>query len=466
MTSPDVYQTIDPTSEKVLHTFPLACNEDVLQALDAAHECYQNVWRNMSFAQRGEVVSKAATLLEEQSEKHAQLITMETGKLIDQARWEISVCVDILGHYAAHAEEFLAPVERECGGALVVSEPLGVILAIEPWNFPYYQLARVAGPQLMAGNVVVAKSAPSTPQCGLGFADLFAQAGAPAGVYTNLLCSVDQVGMLIDDFRVRGVTLTGSERAGAAVAERAGRQLKKVVLELGGSDPFLVLEDAAMDTAIEAAVQGRMLCMGQACAAAKRFIVVGEQRAREFADGLVARLQRFAPGEPTLSQTSLGPIASARALELLLAQIDEAQKHGGRVVAGGKRIPRPGFYLEPTVIANITPENPLFQQETFGPIFSLYTAHSEDHAVQIANATQFGLGATVYCADDGHAEQIARRLECGMVFVNSGVSTTSELPFGGVKNSGFGRELGGQLGIIEFVNRKVIRTPGKAQANI
>ncbi|KAH7371328.1 Aldehyde/histidinol dehydrogenase [Cadophora sp. MPI-SDFR-AT-0126] len=318
----------------------------------------------------------------------------------------------------------------------------------------------------MAGNVILLKPAPSAPQCTLALAEVFAQAGAPTGPYTNILASVDQVGTLIDDFRVRGVTLTGSERAGAAVAERAGKNLKKVVLELGGSDPVLILNDASIEDTIGSAILGRLLCMGQACAAAKRFIVVGKEPAAAFANGLVAQLKVFSPGEPTDSQTTLGPIVSQRSLDLLLAQIDRATKHGGRVIAGGKRIPRAGFYLEPTIITDITAENPLFQEETVGPIFSLYTVESDEDAIKLANATQFGLGATVYTADDSRTQEIARKLDCGMVFINSGVWTSAELPFGGVKNSGFGRELGGELGIIEFVNKKLIRTPSKAKAKI
>jgi succinate-semialdehyde dehydrogenase/glutarate-semialdehyde dehydrogenase len=463
MASSSEYQTTDPATEEVLKSFPSASDEDVLSALKTAQRCYDEVWRKSSFKQRADVVSNAAALLKENAEKHAQLITSEMGKLIDQARWEIGVCVDILMHYADNAEKYLEPKELEAGGAVIVTEPIGPILAIEPWNFPYYQLARVAAPQIMAGNVLLVKPAPTTPQCGLAFAELFAQAGAPEGLYTNILCSIDQVGTLIDDFRIRGVTLTGSERAGAAVAERAGKNLKKVVLELGGSDPVLILKDASLNDAIASSVQGRLLCMGQACAAAKRFIVVGKDRGDEFGKGLINSLNAFSPGEPTDSKTTLGPIASQRSLNLLLGQIDEAQKHGGRILAGGKRIPRAGFYMEPTVITDITPENPLFQQETFGPIFSLYTVESDEEGIQLANATQFGLGAAVWSADEEHAHDIARQLDCGMVFVNSGVMTSGELPFGGTKNSGFGRELGGEAGITEFVNKKLIRTPSRAR---
>ena len=463
MAAPLEYQTTNPATGEVSKNFSSASDADVQGALTNAQQCYDEVWRRSSFSQRRAVVSKAAALLQDEAEQHAQLITAEMGKLIDQARWEVGVCVDILKHYADKAEEYLAPKTIEGGAAVVVTEPIGPILAIEPWNFPYYQLARVAAPQIMAGNVLLVKPAPSTPQCGLAFADLFARAGAPDGVYTNLLCSIDQVGSLIDDFRIRGVTLTGSERAGAAVAERAGRNLKKVVLELGGSDPALILKDAPLDEAIAASVQGRLLCMGQACAAAKRCIVVGKERSKQLAEGIISSLKAMSPGLPTDSQTTLGPIASQQSLDLLLHQIDEAQKHGGRIIAGGKRIPRAGFYLEPTIITDIKPENPLFQQETFGPIFSLYTVESDEEAIKLANATRFGLGATVFSADEDHAQDVSRQLDCGMVFVNSGVTTSGELPFGGTKNSGFGRELGGEAGITEFVNKKLIRNPSRAR---
>jgi succinate-semialdehyde dehydrogenase/glutarate-semialdehyde dehydrogenase len=454
----DVYQTVDPASEKVVKQFPFASDSEVLGALDTAQKCYQNTWRHRSIAERAQIVLRAATILKDNLEKHAQLITLEMGKLIDQARWEVQVSSEILTYYAEHAEAFLKPYEVAKEKATVYTEPIGVILAIEPWNFPYYQLARVAGPQLMAGNVLLVKPAPSTPQCALAFAALFEEAGSPNGIYTNILCSIPQINTLIDDFRVRGVTLTGSERAGTSVAERAGRNLKKAVLELGGSDPVVILEDADLEKTIGACIMGRLMCMGQACAASKRFIVIGKDRTDAFVKGITTALSDLAPGVPTDSATVIGPLGSRRGLDLVLNQVARSVEHGAKVVAGGKRFSRPGFYMEPTVIVDISPNNPLFGEETFGPVFSVYTVETEAEAVEIANATKFGLGASVYSSDTNRAQRVAKLMDCGMVFVNTPAWTSAEMPWGGVKNSGFGRELGGELGIAEFVNKKMIRT--------
>lgn len=457
-TQEDLYQTVNPTNEKVEKTFPNTSDWEVLEAIATAQRCFDSSWRHSSIAERAKIVSRAAALLKENLETHAQLITLEMGKHIDQARWEISVSSDILQYYADNAESFLKPYDIPKEKATVYAEPVGVILAIEPWNYPYYQLARVAGPQLMAGNVLLLKPAPSTPQCALAFARTFQDAGAPEGAYTNIFSSIAQVNTLIDDFRVRGVCLTGSEKAGAAVAERAGRNLKKVVLELGGSDPVLILEDADLEGSLSPCIMGRLLGMGQSCAASKRFIIVGHERSNTFVQGLTAGLAGLQPGEPTESSTTIGPLASQRGLDLLLDQISKSVEHGAKVVAGGRRISRPGFYVEPTIITNISAENPLFQQETFGPVFSIYTVESEAEAVAIANATKFGLGASVYSADKERAHRVGKMLDCGMVFLNAPAWTSPEMPWGGVKNSGFGKELGGELGIIEFVNKKLVRT--------
>jgi len=364
-----------------------------------------------------------------------------------------------MDYYATNGEGFLKSKPLDgVPGATIVLEPLGVLLAIEPWNFPFYQLARVAAPQLVAGNVVIFKHAPSVPQCALAYADVFREAGAPEGVYTNLFATIPQVNMLIDDFRVRGVALTGSERAGAVVAERAGRNLKKVVLELGGSDPFIVLPDADLNEALAQGVFARLLAMGQACVASKRFIVVGKDRARIYLDGVVQRFESLEAGDPADETTTIGPLVSKRALEGLLDQINTAKAHGARIVLGGRRIERPGWYLEPTIITDISPENPLFQQETFGPVASFYAVDTVEEAIELANATKFGLGATVFGGDVAHAQEVASRVEAGMVWVNSCAGTDPAVPFGGVKNSGFGRELA-EDGIGEFVNRKLIRIP-------
>ncbi|HDR3017806.1 NAD-dependent succinate-semialdehyde dehydrogenase [Pseudomonas aeruginosa] len=456
------FQTLNPATGELLTTFDYLSDSEVQAALDTADACYRQDWRHRSVAERAQVVRRAAEILRENADEYAGYLTLEMGKLAAQAQFEVGLSADILTYYADNAETFLKPQPLVgVPGSVVVTEPIGVLVGIEPWNFPYYQLARVAGPQLVAGNVVLMKHAPSVPQCALAFARLFEQAGAPAGAYTNLFCSVEQIGNVIDDFRVRGVMLTGSERAGAAVAERAGRALKKVVLELGGSDPMIVLEDTPIDKAVQLAAGSRLLNMGQACAATKRLIVVGKERARQIVAGLTEVFNGMRAGNPNDPETTIGPLFSEAALEKLLDQIRRAEATGAAVVTGGKRIDRPGFYLQPTIITNIDSANPLHREEAFGPVLGVYAVDSEEEAIAVANDSPYGLGSAVLCEDVERAQRIAARIEAGMVFINSGVYTGPETPFGGVKNSGFGRELG-EAGIGEFVNRKLIRVAASA----
>lgn len=456
------FQTINPATGEMLRAFPNASDEAVAETLTIADNRFNSDWKLRSVRDRAAVVKRAAGILRENAEEYAGFLTLEMGKLTAQAHYEVELSAAILEYYADRAEELLKPQTlSESPGSVIVTEPIGVLVAIEPWNFPYYQLARVAGPQLVAGNVVIFKHAPSVPQCALAFARLFEKAGAPDGVYTNLFCSVEQIGSLIDDFRVRGVTLTGSELAGAAVAERAGRKLKKAVLELGGSDPMIILDDAPLEEATNQAAVGRMINMGQACVSTKRVIVVGQERGKQVLRGLVEQLGSLRAGDPTDPETSIGPLFSERALHGLLGQIEKAKSAGAKVVLGGRQINRPGFYLEPTIITNIDEGNPLHQQETFGPVLSFYAVDTEEEAIKLANATPFGLGSSVFSADVDRAMKVAARIEAGMVFINSCAYTGPETPFGGVKNSGYGRELG-ELGIGEFVNRKLIRVAATA----
>ncbi|RFU24784.1 hypothetical protein B7463_g11555, partial [Scytalidium lignicola] len=455
--TPGTYQTINPTTGKIEKTIPETSDAEVAAALDIAHDRYENDWSRRSVAERAAIVGRAATILRSKLEEYAAIVTKEMGKLIDQSRWEVMFSADILEYYATHAEAFLESKPLpEAPDSVIATAPIGVILAIEPWNFPYYQLARVVGPQLVVGNVAIMKHAPSVPQCALAFARLFEEAGAPQGVYTNLFCSVSQISDLIDDFRVRGVTLTGSELAGSSVAEQAGRKLKKVVLELGGSDPYIVLEDADLEKAISQSAMARLVNMGQGCVSSKRFIVVGKERGAIFLDGLVKQFESLQVGDPADRSTSLGPLVSERAIQGLLAQINGAKANGARIVTGGKRIDRPGFYLEPTIITDISKENPLYQQETFGPVASFYVVNNEEEAIKLANDTKFGLGSSIWSTNIERARKVADQIESGMVFINSFAQAGPESPFGGVKNSGYGRELG-ELGIGEFVNRKLIK---------
>lgn len=449
------YQTVDPATGRIVESYPYLSGQELEKSLSLAHEAFA-AWRGRPVRERAAVVARAAAILRNKQEEYANYLTLEVGKLANEARAEVGLSAAILDYYAKNAESFLRPrALPESAGAEVHLEPIGVLLGITPWNFPYYQIARVAGPQLVVGNALLLKHAENVPQSALAFARLFEEAGAPQGVYTNLFASIDQIGQVIEDPRVRGVTVTGSERAGAAVAERAGRSLKKVVMELGGSDPLIVLEDAPLESALDAAVFGRMFNAGQTCVASKRIIVVGKRRGEEFLKGFVQRLSSLKAGDPKDVETTLGPVSSEKALNLLLDQIDRARSAGATLVLGGNRIERPGYYLEPTILSGIAESNPIYREELFGPVASFYVVDDEAQAIRLANATTFGLGASVFTADLGRGRKLAAAIESGMVFINQPAWTAPELPFGGVKNSGFGRELS-ELGFGEFVNQKLI----------
>lgn len=451
------FRTINPATGELVKEYQLQSDEEVFAALETADRLYRDDWKFRPVAERARIVGRAAEILREKRDEYVEYLTLEMGKVTRFGYFEVDLVADILDYYAEHGEEFLAeqPLPGE-PGAKLVTEPIGVVLAIEPWNFPYYQLARVAASQLVAGNVVLLKHAESVPQSALAFARLFEEAGAPEGAYTNLFCSIEQIAALVDDFRVRGVTLTGSERAGTAVGERAGRNLKKAVLELGGSDPALILAGAPLDHAVEQVVMGRTYNSGQGCVNIKRVIVVGRERGEEMLAALKERFAEIKVGDPEDPDTLVGPLSSERALDMLLGQIADAKAGGARVVHGGHRVDRPGFYLEPTLITDISETNPLYQEEAFGPVLSFYVVDSEEEAIRLANATRFGLGSYVFDADVDHAQEVAARLEAGMVYINSCFVDSPSLPFGGVKNSGFGRELS-ELGIGEFLNRKLVR---------
>jgi succinate-semialdehyde dehydrogenase/glutarate-semialdehyde dehydrogenase len=450
------YQTINPATGEVVKTFQDISESELEVVVSRAHSVYESDWRHRPVADRARLVAAVATRLRSHADEYAHYLTLEMGKLIAEARAEVALSADILDYYATRAEKYLRPQAiPEVPDHRVETLPLGVILGVEPWNFPYYQLARVAGPQLMVGNVVMIKHAGSVPQSALAFARLFDEVGAPQGVYTNIFATFDQVARLIEDKRVRGVTVTGSERAGAAVAERAGRHLKKSVMELGGSDPLIVLDDAPMEATLDNALWGRMNNTGQSCVAAKRIIVVGKGRGKKFLDGFTARMRGLRAGDPTDPMTTLGPVSSENAMKGLLRQIELAKAHGARVALGGGQIERPGFYVEATILTDISKENPIYVQELFGPVSSFYVVNTEDEAIELANATPFGLGGSVFTADLERGQRIAARLESGMVFVNHPTWTAPELPFGGIKNSGYGRELS-ELGFGEFVNRRLV----------
>jgi succinate-semialdehyde dehydrogenase / glutarate-semialdehyde dehydrogenase len=455
--APIMYETINPFTEELIESFGGHTNAELESVIAKAQETYENDWKLRSPAERKAIVKKAASILREKRDDFAKLATLEMGKLFREAQAEVDLSADILDYYADHAKKFLAPQKLKIakGEAIVENEPLGVIFCVEPWNFPYYQLARVAGPNLMVGNTLIVKHAPNVPQCALAFEKLFLDAGAPVGAYTNVFLSNEQVAAAIADKRIRGVALTGSERAGEAVASEAGKALKKSTMELGGSDAFIVLDDADMDTAVKWGVWGRMNNTGECCVAAKRFIL-HEKIADTFLNRFKQELEKLVPGDPMDPQTTLGPLCTEGALHLIQKQIESAVLGGAKVLLGGKRIERRGYFIEPTILTDITPENPVYYQEFFAPVALILRVKDENEAIKLANDSPYGLGGSVITRNINRGKRIARQIDTGMVFINQATWTAPDLPFGGVKNSGYGRELA-ELGIGEFVNKKLIQ---------
>ena len=451
------YQSLSPFDGKLIKDFDDINGAEYETKLAAAQTCFET-WRHKTYAERAVIIAKAAKLLHDQADAFAHIMTLEMGKRIGEARAEVEFSARILAYYAENAERFLAPVKLNpiVGEAHMESSPIGVIFGVEPWNFPYYPLARIAGPHLMAGNTLVVKHAGIVPQCAIAFEKLLLDAGAPVGLYTNLFISHEQAEQVVDDPRIKGVCLTGSVAAGQNVAARAGQNLKVSSMELGGSDAFIVLEDADLDHTIPWAVWGRMYNTGQTCCAAKRFIVV-DKVADEFLERFQAALSALRAGDPLDEKTSLGPLSSEAALVQLLKQVDDAVAKGAKLVIGGKRIDRPGSYMEPTILTDIKPENPAFRDEFFGPVALFFRVKNEDEAIALANDSDFGLGGSVWTKDAARGRRVASKVETGMMFINNIDWSDPELPFGGIKNSGYGRELG-DMGIQEFVNKKLVRT--------
>ena len=450
------YQSVNPYNGETTKTFDELTDAQLETALATAQACFE-AWRHTSYAERATILAKASELMSARIDELARTMTLEMGKRIGEARGEVEFSARILTYYAENAERFLAPVELSptVGAAHMESSPIGAIFCVEPWNFPYYQLARVAGPHLMAGNVLLVKHAGIVPQCAIAFEKLLMDAGAPAGLYTNLFISHDQAASIVSDPRIKGVALTGSVAAGESIAAQAGENLKISSMELGGSDAFIVLDDADLDHTIPWAVWGRMYNDGQTCCAAKRFIVA-EGLADTFLEKFQAALTALEPGDPMDEATTLGPLSTESALVGLLKQVDGAVAGGAKVVMGGKRIDRPGSFMEPTILTDIAPENPAFRQEFFGPVAMMFRVKDDDAAIALANDSDFGLGGSVWTKDVARGERVASRVETGMMFVNNIDWSDAELPFGGIKNSGYGRELG-DMGIQEFVNKKLVR---------
>ena len=449
-------QTINPFNNKVVKSFE-EMTPDVINAAIAQAENTFETWRTTHFPEKAKLLHRVAQIMRERSAQLSELITLEMGKLYAQSEGEIALSADIIDYYATNGEKFLADeqLNPEFGEAYIRKSPIGVLLGVEPWNFPFYQVARFAAPNIMIGNVVLVKHASNVPQCAQAIEDIFKEAGAPKGLYTNLFISGSHVSAYIADERIKGVSLTGSELAGASLAAAAGKALKKSVLELGGSDAFIVLEDADIDQAVAWAVIGRMNNTGQCCVAAKRFIVV-DAVADEFLNKFKAKLTGLKVGDPMDSDTQLGPLSSEGAAVQLADQVQRSVDAGAKVILGGKRIDRPGAFIEATILTDIKPGMAAYHEELFGPVASFYRVKDEAAAIKLANDSPFGLGGSVFTADKKRGENVADQIDTGMVFINHPTWTQPDLPFGGTKRSGYGRELS-SLGVEEFVNKKLIR---------
>ena len=458
-----IYATVNPATGETLEEFPTLDSQGVEDALTRSHAAF-STWRAVSPAERSAVLSKVADAYGERQDELARLIALEMGKPVRQAVGEVQLSGAIYQWYADHGPGLLEDEKLDVPGAdesVVRKLPVGSLIGVMPWNFPYYQVARFAAPNLMLGNTILLKHAPSCPQSALLMEEIFNSAGLVEDAYVNIFATNDQIAEMIADPRVQGVSLTGSERAGAAVAEVAGRNLKKVVLELGGSDAFIVLDSQDLDATVKSATRGRMSNTGQACNAAKRFVVT-EPLYDEFVEKLTASFAQMSPGDPMDAKTALGPLSSQSAADTLADQVDKAVEQGATVLTGGKKVEGAGAYFEPTLLADVTPDMDAYREELFGPVGVVYKVASADEAVDLTNSSSFGLSGSVWSSDEELARETADRLEVGMAFVNEHGTTMPGLPFGGVKRSGFGRELG-PWGMDEFVNKKLVRV-SKAKA--
>jgi len=449
------FQSINPATEELLGEFPEHTGDEVERALEASSRAFQS-WRRTPFAERSQLLRAVAHQLRAEKTLLAGLMTAEMGKPVVEAEAEIEKCAWCCDYFAENGQSFLRDRRVPSGAteSYVAYDPLGSVLAIMPWNFPFWQVFRFAAPTLMTGNAGLLKHASNVSQCALAIERVISQAGAPEGLFQTLLLSSDRVGAVINDDRVRAVTLTGSEFAGSKVAEQSGKSLKKTVLELGGSDPFIVLADADLDAAITTAVNARYQNTGQSCIAAKRFIVVDEV-ADEFLTRFAAASERLRTGDPMERETQIGPLARNDLRASLEDQLQRSLQQGATLATGGHRLERKGYFYQPTIVSQVRPGMPAFDEETFGPLAAVVAAGDADEAVDLANQSRYGLGAAIWTRDVELAKRLARRVDSGSVFINGMVASDPRLPFGGVKRSGYGRELG-EYGIREFVNIKTV----------
>lgn len=450
------YQTINPATNKLIKSWPEHTPQQVEQALDTAARLYQSSWCKGDIQPRLQVLKKLADIIDGRVDELAEIASVEMGKLINQSRGEVKLCAQIARYYAENAERFLQPTRypSDLGEAWVENHPIGVLMAVEPWNFPYYQLMRVLAPNLAAGNPVLAKHAGIVPHCASVFEQMVLDAGAPEGAWTNLFISNDQAAEIIADDRVQGAALTGSEKAGSIVAAQAAKHLKKSTLELGGNDVFVVLDDCNLDEAVKQGAQARLNNAGQVCTAAKRFII-HEKVAGQFLEKFTAAFKAAKIGDPLDESTTLGPLSSAGARDRLEKQVKAAVDNGATLHYGGGVVAGEGCFYQPTILTDISRGNPAYFEEFFGPVAQVYVVKDDDEVVRLANDSHYGLGGSIFTGNIERGKKLASRIETGMVYINSMTDTAAELPFGGVKRSGFGRELS-DLGIKEFVNQKLV----------
>jgi succinate-semialdehyde dehydrogenase/glutarate-semialdehyde dehydrogenase len=453
--------TINPATGETLETFNALTESEIDERLDAAHRAAMS-WRLAPLDERVAVLRRAAELLEQRKLEYGKLMTLEMGKTLKSAVEEAAKCALGCRYYADNAARILAPqpVAAKNERGYVAFQPIGVVLAIMPWNFPFWQVIRFAAPAIAAGNVGLLKHASNVPQCALALEQLFAEAGAPGGVFQTLLIGSDPVAKIVADDRVAAATLTGSEGAGSSVAAAAGKAIKKTVLELGGSDPFIVMPSADLDAAVQTAVTARTINNGQSCIAAKRFIVA-DAFADRFTEQFVERMKALVVGDPMDEKTNIGPLATQKIRDDLHDQVQRSVAAGATLLLGGKPRSGRGWYYETTVLGDVTPRHAAFNEETFGPLATITRARDAEHAIELANASRFGLGSAAWTRDESEIERFARDLAAGSVFINGMVASDPRFPFGGVKKSGYGRELS-DFGLREFVNIKTVRISGGA----
>ncbi|SCB84635.1 NAD-dependent succinate-semialdehyde dehydrogenase [Weissella bombi] len=454
------YKTTYPYTGEVLQTYDDATEADLEQALATGHELYKT-WRGTSVRERADVLAKIADAIIAHKKELAKAMTYDMGKLLTEAEGEVDLCASIVSYYADKGEEFMAdtPLETPAGNAHYIKQSTGIIVAVEPWNFPLYQVVRVFAPNFIVGNPIILKHASICPKSAQLFADIVLEAGAPEGALNNLFIDYDLVSKAIHDPRVAGVCLTGSERGGSAVAKEAGEALKKSTLELGGNDAFIILDDADWDEVKAVAPGARLYNAGQVCTSSKRFIVMADKY-DEFIDVLKDGFSKAKVGDPMDPATDVAPLSSKSAQEKLQKQVQTAIDGGATLVYRQDHVGGDGFFFEPTILTDITKDNPIYNQEMFGPVASVYKVNSEEEAIALANDSSYGLGNTIFSSDIEHAQRVAAQIETGMSFINSGWASLPELPFGGVKNSGYGRELS-ELGLNAFVNEHLIFEPTK-----